>query len=135
MKTTKTLDALILLTDETDINLYKYIADAIVSYGTDALPLLRKKISTSNDICQQERIESLIYVIEHNDVQPSLVVPLQDLFGGEAQFYENVGTPDQGLRVPMREAKKASTTTLLTWARGSFPLTSRHLTGRCPTGV
>ncbi len=72
MKTTKTLDALILLTDETDINLYKYIADAIVSYGTDALPLLRKKISTSNDICQQERIESLIYVIEHNDVVKKL---------------------------------------------------------------
>lgn len=68
MKTTKTLDALILLTDETDANLYKYIADAIVSYGTEALPLLKKKISVTNDMYQQDRIESLIYTIEHNDV-------------------------------------------------------------------
>lgn len=72
MKTTNPLDALILLTDETDANLYKYIADAIISYGTEALPLLKKKISTSNDMYQQERIESLIYIIEHNDIVSKL---------------------------------------------------------------
>lgn len=64
----KILDSLIFLTDEPDEHLYNNIADAIVSYGNDAIPSLRKKMSVSNDIFQQERISYLIYLIEHNDV-------------------------------------------------------------------
>lgn len=64
----KILDSLIFLTDEPDEHLYNNIADAIVLYGNDAIPSLRKKMSVSNDIFQQERISYLIYLIEHNDV-------------------------------------------------------------------
>lgn len=64
----KILDSLIFLTDEPDEHLYNNIADAIVSYGNEAIPSLRKKMSVSNDIFQQERISYLIYLIEHNDV-------------------------------------------------------------------
>lgn len=68
VKTTNTLDSLILLTDETDEDLYGYIADAIVSHGNDALPSLKKKLSMCKEAFQRERVESLIYLIEHNDV-------------------------------------------------------------------
>lgn len=64
----KMLESLMFLINEPDEHLYNNIADAIVSYGNEALSPLKKKLSMSNDISQQERIESLIYLIEHNDV-------------------------------------------------------------------
>ena len=63
-----TLRSLIFLTDEPDEHLYINIADAILGYGADALPFLKKKIDEVEDSCHRRRLESLIYTIEREDV-------------------------------------------------------------------
>ena len=68
MKTTNTLDSLVFLTNEPDEYLYLNIANAILEYGNEALPLLNKKLKCSTDLYQKERLKSLIYNIERQDV-------------------------------------------------------------------
>lgn len=68
MKTTKTLDSLLFLTEEQDEHLFINIANAIISYGEKALPLLKEKLEKSDDVFIQQRIESLIDTIEHKNV-------------------------------------------------------------------
>lgn len=68
MKTTNTLDSLMFLTNEPDEYLYLNIANAILEYGNDALPLLNKKLNCSTDIYQKERLKSLIYNVERQDL-------------------------------------------------------------------
>lgn len=68
MKTTNTIDTLLFLTNEPDEYLYANIANAILSYGNQALPLLNEKLKLSTDPYQKERLKSLIYNIERQDI-------------------------------------------------------------------
>ena len=68
MKTAKTLDSLMLLTEEQDEHLFINIANAIISYGDKALPLLKEKLEKSKDAFLQHRLESLIDTIEHKNI-------------------------------------------------------------------
>lgn len=68
MKTATTLQALMSLTDEPNESLYNIIADAIISYGKEILPLLKNNLPNAKNNCHYQRIESLIYSIEYNDV-------------------------------------------------------------------
>lgn len=60
----KALDALIFLTDEPDEHIYINIANAIVNYGENILPLLKKKLNETADVFHKERLENLIDIIE-----------------------------------------------------------------------
>lgn len=68
MKTAKTLNALMFLTDEPDEQLYEQIAEAIISYGNHALPLLKTNLNNSTDLYHRQRLNSLIYTIERHDL-------------------------------------------------------------------
>ncbi len=68
MKTTNTLDSLVFLTNEPNEYLYLNIANAILEYGNEALPLLNEKLRYSTDLYHKERLKSLIHTIEHRDV-------------------------------------------------------------------
>ena len=72
MKTTKTLDALMSLTDEPDEHLFINIAEAIVSYGEQAMPSLQEKLEHTHDIILQHRLESMIDSIERNCLSQKL---------------------------------------------------------------
>ena len=72
MKTTDTLNSLICLTDEPDEHLYINIADAIVSFGEEALPSLKQKINNTNDLSHRQRLEQLIYNIERQGIMEKL---------------------------------------------------------------
>ena len=64
MKTTDTLNSLMLLTDEPNEHLYINIANAIINYGESALPYLKKKLDETSDIFHIERLKILIDIIE-----------------------------------------------------------------------
>lgn len=68
MNTANTLNALINLTDEPDANLYEIIANAIISFSDEALPLLKENLGVVHDLYHRNRIESLIYAIEYQGV-------------------------------------------------------------------
>lgn len=68
MNTANTLNALINLTDEPDANLYEIIANAIISFSDEALPLLKENLGVVHDLYHRNRIESLIYTIEYQGV-------------------------------------------------------------------
>lgn len=68
MNTANTLNALINLTDEPDANLYEIIANAIISFSDEALPLLKENLGVVHDLYHRNRIESLIYTIEYQCV-------------------------------------------------------------------
>lgn len=68
METTRTLNALMSLTDEPNEKLYCMIADKIVSCGEQILPLLKKNLVKAKDDFHYKRIENLIYSIEYQDV-------------------------------------------------------------------
>lgn len=68
MNTANTLNALINLTDEPDANLYEIIANAIISFSDEALPLLKENLGVVHDLYHRDRIESLIYTIEYQSV-------------------------------------------------------------------
>ena len=68
MKTTDTLGSLMFLTNEPDEHLYINIADAILAYGNRALPSLKEMLKNTLDSFHKERLESLIYNIEQQDV-------------------------------------------------------------------
>lgn len=68
MNTANTLNALINLTDEPDANLYEIIANAIISFSDEALPLLKENLGVVHDLYHRNRIESLIYTIEYQSV-------------------------------------------------------------------
>ena len=74
MKTTSTLESLMFLTNETDEHLYINIANAILSYGAKALLPLKDKLKETSDASHKERLESLIYDIERQDVISKLNV-------------------------------------------------------------
>lgn len=80
MKTTdstishSTLETLMFLSDEPDNSLFDIIAEAIISYGENALPFLRKKIELTEDSFCHERLESLVCIIERRDVEEKLRV-------------------------------------------------------------
>ena len=60
--------SLIYLLDEPDEHLYINIANAIVAYGRQTLPLLKEKLGQTTDSYLKERIECLIDVIERQSV-------------------------------------------------------------------
>lgn len=68
MKTTNTLSSLMVLTDEPDENLYISVVNAILAYGNEALPSLKEMLKNTLDSFHRERIESLIYNIEQQDI-------------------------------------------------------------------
>lgn len=68
MKTTSTLKSLMFLTNEPDEHLYINIANAIFDYGEKALPLLKEKLKETSDPFHRERLESLVYNIERQDL-------------------------------------------------------------------
>lgn len=72
MKTTDTLNSLMFLTDEPDEHLYNNVAEAIVSFGGKAIPLLKKKINDVCDLYHKRRLEYLIYIIERHDIMKKL---------------------------------------------------------------
>lgn len=74
MKTANTLDALMSLTDEPDEHLFINIAEAIISYGENALPSLKEKLENSSDSTLHQRLESLIDIIEHRNIMEKLRV-------------------------------------------------------------
>ena len=52
------IESLLFLTDEPDEHLYINIANAIVAYGRQTLPLLKEKLGQTTDSYLKERIES-----------------------------------------------------------------------------
>ena len=68
MKTTSTLKSLMFLTNEPDEHLYINIANAIFDYGEKALPLLKEKLKETSEPFHRERLESLVYSIERQDL-------------------------------------------------------------------
>ena len=62
------IKSLIYLLDEPDEHLYINIANAIVAYGRQTLPLLKEKLGQTTDSYLKERIECLIDVIERQSV-------------------------------------------------------------------
>ena len=68
IQSSKVLDSLIFLLDEPDEHLYINIANAIVAYGEQALPLLKEKMELTTDDCQRERLENLIDTINRQTV-------------------------------------------------------------------
>ena len=68
MKTAKTLDALLFLTEEPDEHLFINIAEAIVSYGEKALPSLKERLEKSSDGLHHQRLETLIDIIERKNI-------------------------------------------------------------------
>ena len=68
----KTLESLLFLTDEPDEHLYINIANAIVAYGEQVLPLLRNKLGNTTDGFHIKRLESLIHAIEKHGLMDKL---------------------------------------------------------------
>ena len=68
MKTAKTLDALLFLTEEPDEHLFINIAEAIVSYGEKALPSLKERLEKSSNGLHHQRLETLIDIIERKNI-------------------------------------------------------------------
>ncbi len=66
------LESLLFLTDEPDEHLFINIANAIVSYGEQALPLLMEKRDSATDVFHRERLTHLIKVIERKNVVEQL---------------------------------------------------------------
>ena len=66
------LESLLFLLDEPDEHLYINIANAIVSCGEVALPLLKNKLGQTTDSYLKERLESLIDVVERQCVVDKL---------------------------------------------------------------
>ena len=56
MKTAKTLDALLFLSEEPDEHLFINIAEAIVSYGEKALPSLKERLEKSSNGLHHQRL-------------------------------------------------------------------------------
>ena len=66
------IKSLMFLVDEPDEHLYINIANAILSCGDVALPLLKEKLAQTAEPYVKERLESLIDTIERQDVMNSL---------------------------------------------------------------
>ena len=67
-KQDKELKALISLLDEPDNDVYEKIRSKIYAYGTDAIPVLEASWEQSFDPNLQERIESIIHMIQQDDL-------------------------------------------------------------------
>lgn len=66
------LSALISLIDEPDPGNYFTIRNRIISFGTTAIPMLENTWEHSLNATIQQRIESLIHLIQYDDVSSSL---------------------------------------------------------------
>ena len=66
------IESLLFLTDEPDEHLYINIANAIVAYGEQVLPLLIEKRNSTTDAFHRERLSHLINVIQRQNVVDQL---------------------------------------------------------------
>ena len=66
------IESLLFLTDEPDEHLYINIANAIVAYGEQVLPLLIEKRNKTTDAFHRERLGHLINVIQRQNVVDQL---------------------------------------------------------------
>ena len=66
------IESLLFLTDEPDEHLYINIANAIVAYGEQVLPLLIEKRNKTADAFHRERLGHLINVIQRQNVVDQL---------------------------------------------------------------
>lgn len=70
----KEIDALIRLLDDSDTEIYEQIRERLVHYGKGVIPFLENAWGGSLDAHLQERIESIIHVIQFEDLQRELRV-------------------------------------------------------------
>lgn len=66
------LKALISLLDDPDAEIYKSLADKLITSGPEVIPLLEESWEQSFDVLLQERVEQIIHKIQFNQVKNDL---------------------------------------------------------------